>query len=65
MSHARVSGLHHVSAVTADAPGTTRFYAGLLGLHVVKRTVDFDAPDIWHVYFGDERGTPKSSRRPE
>jgi glyoxalase family protein len=56
----RLRGLHHVSAVTADAPGTMRFYAGLLGLDVVKRTVDFDSPDIWHVYFGDERGTPGS-----
>ena len=60
MTPRAVGGLHHVTAVTADAPGTMRFYAGLLGLHVVKRTVDFDSPDVWHVYFGDEHGTPGS-----
>ena len=48
------------SAITADAPGNVDFYAGLLGLRMVKKTVNFDLPDVYHLYFGDEAGNPGS-----
>src|SRR5688500_14833171 len=53
-------GLHHVTAITGDAPGNVDFYARLLGLRMVKKTVNFDAPDVYHLYYGDEAGTPGS-----
>jgi glyoxalase family protein len=55
-----LEGLHHVTAITADAPRNVDFYARLLGLRLVKKTVNFDQPDVYHLYFGDERGTPGS-----
>jgi glyoxalase family protein len=55
-----LEGLHHVTAITADAPRNVDFYARLLGLRMVKKTVNFDAPDVYHLYYGDERGTPGS-----
>ena len=56
----RLEGLHHVTAITGDAPGNVDFYARLLGLRLVKKTVNFDSPDVYHLYFGDERGAPGS-----
>ena len=56
----RLEGLHHVTAITGDAPGNVDFYARLLGLRMVKKTVNFDAPQVYHLYYGDERGTPGS-----
>jgi glyoxalase family protein len=56
----RLEGLHHITAITADAPRNVDFYARLLGLRLVKKTVNFDAPDVYHLYFGDEAGTPGS-----
>jgi glyoxalase family protein len=55
-----LEGLHHVTAITGDAPGNVDFYAATLGLRLVKKTVNFDAPDVYHLYFGDEGGTPGS-----
>jgi glyoxalase family protein len=56
----RLEGLHHVTAITADAPANVDFYTRVLGLRMVKKTVNFDAPDVYHLYYGDERGTPGS-----
>lgn len=56
----KVLGLHHVTAITADAQANVDFYAGLLGLRFVKKTVNFDAPDVYHLYYGDEHGAPGS-----
>jgi glyoxalase family protein len=56
----RLAGIHHITCITADARGCVDFYAGTLGLRLVKRTVNFDAPDVLHVYFGDEEGSPGS-----
>jgi glyoxalase family protein len=56
----KLEGLHHITAITADAPRNVDFYARLLGLRLVKKTVNFDAPDVYHLYFGDETGTPGS-----
>jgi glyoxalase family protein len=53
-----LEGLHHVTAITADAPRNVDFYARLLGLRLIKKTVNFDQPDVYHLYYGDERATP-------
>src|SRR5256714_15488264 len=55
-----LEGLHHITAITADAQANVDFYAERLGLRLVKKTVNFDAPDVYHLYFGDEAGTPGS-----
>jgi glyoxalase family protein len=55
-----LEGLHHITAITADAPANVDFYTRLLGLRMVKKTVNFDAPDVYHLYYGDETGTPGS-----
>src|ERR671911_1858206 len=55
-----LAGLHHVTMITGDAQENVRFYADLLGLRFVKKTVNFDAPEAYHLYFGDEQGSPGS-----
>src|ERR1700761_591159 len=56
----KLQGPHHITMVTADAQRTIDFYADVLGLRMVKKTVNFDAPDSYHLYFGDETGAPGS-----
>ena len=56
----RLQGLHHITMITADAQENVMFYADVLGLRLVKKTVNFDQPDAYHLYFGDECGTPGS-----
>jgi glyoxalase family protein len=56
--NASLPGIHHVTAVTADAQKNIDFYCGLLGLRLVKLTVNFDDPQSYHLYYGDERGSP-------
>ncbi|WP_293032742.1 ring-cleaving dioxygenase [Natronococcus sp.] len=51
-------GLHHVTAIAGDPQRTVDFYVGTLGLRLVKRTVNHDDPGTYHLYFGDEEGTP-------
>jgi glyoxalase family protein len=53
-----ISGLHHVTAIASDPQRNLDFYVGVLGLRLVKRTVNFDDPGSYHFYFGDARGTP-------
>jgi len=53
-----VLGIHHVSTVAGDPQRNVDFFAGLLGLRLVKRTVNFDDPQTYHLYYGDEVGTP-------
>ena len=53
-----LQGLHHITMITGDAQANVDFYAGKLGLRLVKKTVNFDSPDAYHLYFGDESGTP-------
>jgi len=53
-------GLHHVTAIATDPQRNVDFYTRALGLRLVKRTVNFDAPDSWHLYYGDEAGRPSS-----
>ncbi len=56
----QLDGIHHITCITADAPRNVDFYARVLGLRLVKKTVNFDAPDVYHLYYGDERGAPGS-----
>jgi glyoxalase family protein len=51
-----VQGIHHVTALAGDPQTNVDFYTGVLGLRLVKKTVNFDAPDVYHLYYGDELG---------
>lgn len=52
------AGIHHVTALASFAQRTFEFHSGILGLRVVKRTVNFDDPGSWHLYFGNATGAP-------
>lgn len=54
----RTAGIHHITAFASDAQRNVDFYAGVLGLRLVKKTVNFDAPEVYHLYFGNESGSP-------
>ena len=54
----KLDGIHHVTAITADAPGNVDFYARVLGLRLVKKSVNQDDPTVYHLFYGDERGDP-------
>jgi glyoxalase family protein len=56
----KLNGMHHLTMITGDATRNVAFYADVLGLRLVKQTVNFDQPDAYHLYFGDERGSPGS-----
>jgi glyoxalase family protein len=53
-----VLGIHHITAITDDPQHNIDFYAGVLGLRLVKKTVNFDVPDTYHFYYGDDLGHP-------
>lgn len=53
-----VTGLHHITALASDAQKNLDFYAGVLGLRMVKKTINFDAPEVYHLYYGNENGSP-------
>src|SRR5215218_3461566 len=54
----KLEGIHHVTAITADAPGNVDFYARVLGLRLVKKTVNQDDPSVYHLFYADEDGSP-------
>ena len=54
----KVSGIHHVTAIAGDAQRNVDFYTTVLGMRLVKRTVNFDDPGTYHLYYGDEQGSP-------
>lgn len=54
----KTSGIHHITAIVNDAQRNIDFYAGVLGLRLVKKTVNFDRPEVYHLYFGNETGAP-------
>lgn len=56
----QIKGLHHVTSMAASAKTNNAFFTDALGLRRVKKTVNFDAPDVYHLYYGDEVGTPGS-----
>src|SRR3712207_9291221 len=53
----RLEGIHHVTSITADAPRNVDFYARVLGLRLVKKTVNQDDPTVYHLFYADERGS--------
>ena len=55
-----LKGIHHVTAIASDPQRNVDFYSGALGLRLVKKTVNFDDPDSYHLYYGDRAGTPGS-----
>ena len=55
-----ISGIHHITALAGEPQANVDFYTGILGLRMVKKTVNFDAPDVYHFYYGDETGAPGS-----
>ncbi|MDQ3394127.1 MAG: ring-cleaving dioxygenase [Bacteroidota bacterium] len=55
-----INGLHHVTAIAADPQKNIDFYLGVLGLRLIKKTVNFDAPNVYHLYYGDAIGSPGS-----
>jgi glyoxalase family protein len=56
----RLEGLHHITAITGDAPRNVDFYAGTLGLRMVAKTVNQDDPNVYHLFYADEDGSPGS-----
>jgi glyoxalase family protein len=54
----KLEGIHHITAITGDAPANVDFYAGLLGLRMVKKTVNQDDPTVYHLFYADELGSP-------
>lgn len=54
----KLEGIHHITAITGDAPRNVDFYAGVLGLRLVKKTVNQDDPTVYHLFYADEKGSP-------
>ena len=53
-----IEGIHHITLITGDAPGNVDFYARVLGLRLVKKTVNQDDPGVYHLFYADEHGSP-------
>ncbi len=60
LPHSPITGIHHITAIASDPQANIDFYAGLLGLRLVKKTVNFDDPSAYHLYYGDAAGSPGS-----
>src|SRR3954462_12074383 len=56
----RLEGIHHITAITGDAPGNVDFYARVLGLRLVKKSVNQDDPTVYHLFYADEQGSAGS-----
>jgi glyoxalase family protein len=56
----KLEGIHHITAITAEAQGNIDFYAGVMGLRLVKKTVNQDQPTVYHLFFADEKGSAGS-----
>jgi glyoxalase family protein len=53
----KLDGIHHISSITADAPGNVSFYTGVMGLRLVKKTVNQDDPTVYHLFYADENAS--------
>jgi glyoxalase family protein len=53
-----LEGIHHITAITGDAPANVEFYTGVLGLRMVKKSVNQDDPTVYHLFYGDDEGSP-------
>jgi glyoxalase family protein len=56
----KLEGIHHITSITADARRNVEYYAGLMGLRMVKKTVNQDEPSVYHLFYADEQGSPGS-----
>ena len=56
----KLEGIHHVTCITGDAPSNVDYYTGVLGLRLVKKTVNQDDPTVYHLFYADEQGDPGS-----
>lgn len=54
----KTAGIHHITSFVGNPQENVDFYAGILGLRLVKKTVNYDAPEVYHFYFGNETGSP-------
>src|SRR5215471_13482780 len=54
----QLEGIHHISLITGDAPRNVDFYARVMGLRLVKKTVNQDDPGVYHLFYADEHGSP-------
>ncbi len=54
----KILGIHHITAMASDAQRNVDFYVSILGLRFVKKSINQDAPDVYHLYYGDEVGSP-------
>jgi len=54
----KLEGIHHITAITGDAPANVEFYVGVLGLRMVKKTVNQDDPTVYHLFYADDAGSP-------
>ena len=57
----KIQGLHHFTAIAGEPTENAKFYVNILGLRMVKKTVNHDAPQMYHLFYGDREGTPGSS----
>ena len=55
----KLDGVHHITAITANAQQNVDFYAGTLGLRMVKKTVNQDEPSVYHLFYADEKGSAR------
>src|SRR5215216_6582002 len=60
MTTRTITGIHHITAIAGDPQRNLDFYTTVLGLRLVKLTVNFDDPETYHFYFGNQAGTPGS-----
>ena len=56
----KLEGIHHITAITENAQRNVDFYAGVMGLRLVKKTVNQDNPTVYHLFFADEKGSAGS-----
>ena len=59
----KLEGIHHITAITGDAPRNVDFYVRVLGLRMVKKTVNQDDPSVYHLFYADERARPAPTSR--
>src|SRR5216110_2126493 len=56
----KLEGIHHITCITGDAPTNVDFYVRVMGLRLVKKTVNQDDPTVYHLFYADEKGSPGS-----
>ena len=60
----KLEGIHHITCITGDAPGNVEFYVGVLGLRLVKKSVNKDDPTVYHLFYASIRGRGRGGRVP-